>query len=215
MKIEHIELGLFNQMVNHLITGNTIDNFTNKLMAEALRSPLAIEEINQYLSFIGKQCISTTDGYCFYAVHLNARTNKYRQSQVEKQFFENYTRMMPINEWLRLLRNISASNRVMVCGDEISFSKMLYETENSSLIQKQLKDLMFKIGKSSTDLNDMLNDVIKYLVAQGYLVAIGSTGLNYLSTGKWSVYYDEAEYILAHNNFTFEDNPELEQVSLL
>lgn len=215
ISIDQTELGLFNGIVNHLITGNTIDSFTNKAMAEALNNPLALEELNQYLAFIGKKCVRTSDGYCFYAVHLDARTHKDRKAQVEKQFAENYNRVMPIVEWLRLIRNTHSGNRVMVCGDEISFSKLLYETENSTLIQKQLKDLMFKIGKSSTDLKDMLNDVLKYLVAQEYLMPTGNTGLNYLATGKWSVFYEEAEYMLEHNNINYEENPEPEQVSFL
>lgn len=215
VSIEKTELGLFNSIVNHLITGNTIDSFTKKPMAEALSDPLALEELNQFLSFIGKKCIRTMDGYCFYCVHLDARNHKDRQAQVEKQFAENYNRVMPIVEWLRLIRNSYSGNRVMVSGDEISFSKLLYETENSTLIQKQLKDLMFKIGKSSTDLKDMINDVFKYLVAQEYLVPTGNTGLNYQATGKWSVFYEESEYMLEHNNINYEENPEPEQASFL
>lgn len=215
MKIEQFELNLFADIVNHLITGNIIDSHTNKVMAEALRSPLALEELNQYLIFMRKKCINTADGYAYYSVNLDGRNHKEHQIQAEKQFAENYTRLYPITEWLRVSRNITGNNRVMVCGDEISFSKLLSEAENSTLIQEQLKKLAFRIGKGGANVKDWLNDILKYLVGQGYLVHIGNTGLNYLATGKWSVYYDESEYMLERNNVDYSEINEPEQVSFL
>ena len=73
-------------------------------------------------------------------------------------------------------------------------------------MQKQLTDIAnsFGVGMTASKLQNTLNSVLKYLVKEKYLIQIGNVGSIYKATAKWSLLYDELEYIHSFDGFEIE-----------
>lgn len=103
----------------------------------------------------------------------------------------------------------------MQCGDTVTYGELITEVERSPLIMSQLKELVIKLGKASTSPKEQISSVLQYLVSNQYLHPTGNTGTTYIATAKWSVFYDELEYICTFNGINYDEIPEPEQGELI
>lgn len=210
-----IAKSIVSDIVNVLISGGIIDEHVHKDLYHKLQDDLVLEEINNYLDWMGKKCVRTKDNYGFYCVFSESRKNKATRELLRKQFSEIVSKMEPLNDWLRLCRSIKDNSRIMQCGDTVTYGELITEVERSPLIMSQLKELVIKLGKASTSPKEQISSVLQYLVSNQYLHPTGNTGTTYIATAKWSVFYDELEYICTFNGINYDEIPEPEQGELI
>lgn len=206
---------LKSQILNALLAGRIISEYTDKEFFAILRQVHALEEINTALAMLDKRCVMSTQNSAYYCVYTRENLTKEEAEIVRKQFEESKFRLEFVSAWAEFCRSELSKNSLPIqSGDIISYTDLLRVTDESSIAKAKLADLIKRIKRNTTTIKDQLSSVLQYLVDHEYLVPTGNNGVAYLATGKWSVLYDELEFMCSHHQLSF-DTPEPEQGKLL
>lgn len=202
-------------VANKLLEGYLIDQWCDFENFEFLKDPEFFNDLNDRISFLGKKCIQTPCGGGYFLVYIDIETNPDVKKIITKQLEENVSKLEPIIDWLRLFRKASGGNEPLIGGDRVFIGEIITEIGKSKHVLNGLKELSAKLGKSSSTAKDQLNGVIQFLVQREYLVPVGMDGFEYLATSRWSVFYNEAQYLAEHNAIDTSQVDDLEQGALL
>lgn len=206
---------LKSQILNALLAGKIISAYTDKEYFDILQQTHALEEINTILHEFDKRCVVSNNYTAFFCVYSRKNLTKGEIEIIRKQFEESKFRLEFIALWAEFCRSELSKNSLPVqSGDLFSYTDLLRVTDESSIARAKLGDLIKRIKRNSSTIKEQVNSVLQYLVDQEYLVATGNNGVSYLATGKWSVMYDELDFMCQHHNLAF-DTPEVEQGELL
>jgi hypothetical protein len=87
-----------------------------------------------------------------------------------------------------------------VAGHRLNESELLQAIEESTALNSQLDDIAsrFKIQSKALESKSKLRTIIKYLTDSEYLKVLGSTGSVFIATAKWSLMYDQLEFVLQY-----------------
>ena len=161
--------------------------------------PDHLQEVNHFLSRLNRKCVCSNDGNGFYCAYLDIDSSEVRKI-IQRQFNDFVSKIEPIVQWLRLCRTLTNDSKPIEYGDVISKGQLLTSVEQSHLGSEQLKKLAQKVAKQSTSTNasDQLQYVLNYLQDEKYLILAGhDAGTTYRATAKWSLFYEQLEYISA------------------
>ena len=163
------------------------------------------EEVNAYLHKIGRSTARTNDSKGFYCIFSSLDDRKKRQL-AQKQFETIVVNLEGFVSWLRLIRNIDKDARPLEAGTRLNESELLAAIDESSTLSVQLENIAhkFKKGGKSSETKSKLNSVLQYLCDNQYLHSIGKSGSVYVATGKWSVLYDQLDFIRSHEGYANE-----------
>ncbi|MDQ9021847.1 hypothetical protein RFI02_12095 [Acinetobacter sichuanensis] len=201
-------------IVNKLLEGYLIDQWNDFENYEFLNNTSYLEELNNHIEFLGKKCIQTPCGGGYFLVYLDIH-DLHIKKVITKQLEENVMKLEPFIDWLRLFRKAGGRNEPLIGGDRITSGEILVEVEKSKHVQKGLKELSAKIGKTASTVKDQINGVLQFLVQREYLVPVGVVGTEYLATSRWSIFYEELQYIAEHNAIDTSQIDDLEQGVLI
>lgn len=189
----------FANCIEQLLRGEIIDIWVDKSLYTDLCQPDNIDEVNAYLSRLNRMCVRSNDGNGFYCSYLNIDHPEIHKT-IQRQFNEFISKIEAIVQWIRLCRTLTNDSKPIEYGDVISKGPLLTNVEQSQLASEQLKKLAQKLGKQSTSTNasDQLQFVLNYLQEEKYLILAGhDAGTTYRATAKWSLFYEQLEYISA------------------
>ena len=189
----------FAHCIERLLAGEIIDAWLDKSLFTDLCQPENLQEVNLFLAKMNRECVSSNDGNGYYCAYLNIDQPDIRKT-IQRQFNDFVAKIEIIVQWLRLCRNLTDGSKPIEYGDSISKGQLLTGVEQSQLSNEQLKTLAQKIGKQSvsTNASDQLQFVLDYLVNEKYLILSGhDAGTTYRATAKWSLFYEQLEYISA------------------
>lgn len=189
----------FANSIEQLLRGEIIDIWMDKSLYTDLCQSDNLDEVNAYLSRLNRMCIRSNDGNGFYCAYLNIDHPEI-QKTIQRQFNEFVSKIEAIVQWMRLCRTLTNDSKPIGYGDVISKGQLLINVEQSQLGSEQLKKLAQKLGKQSTSTNasDQLQFVLNYLQEEKYLILAGhDAGTTYRATAKWSLFYEQLEYISA------------------
>jgi hypothetical protein len=189
----------FGECIERLLRGEIIDIWLDKSLYSDLCQPDNLQEINHFLSRLNRNCVRSNDGNGFYCAYLDIESLEIRKI-IQRQFNDFVSRIEPIVQWIRLCRTLTNDSKPIEYGDVISKGQLLTSVEQSHLGSEQLKKLAQKIGKQSmsTNASDQLQYVLSYLQEEKYLILAGhDAGTTYRATAKWSLFYEQLEYISA------------------
>lgn len=189
----------FGDCIERLLRGEIIDAWVDKSLYTDLCQSDNLNEINIFLSRLNRTCVSSNDGNGFYCAYLNIDPPEIRKT-IQRQFNDFVSKIEAIVQWMRLCRTLTNDSKPIEYGDVISKGKLLTSVEQSQLGSEQLRKLAQKIGKQSTSTNasDQLQFVLNYLQEEKYLILAGhDAGTTYRATAKWSLFYEQLEYISA------------------
>jgi len=163
------------------------------------------EEINTYLHKIGRTTARTNDAKGFYCV-FSSLDNRRKRQYAQKQFDNVVVNIEGLVAWLRLMRNIDKDSRPIEAGSRLHESELLAAIEESSTLSLQLENIAHKFKKSgkSAEVKIKLGNVLQYLSDNQYLQAVGSSGSVFIATAKWSLLYDQLDFIRSHEGYTAE-----------
>ena len=207
----------FSEIVHLLISGEVIDNLCFTLHYQRLLDNVFFDEMNDFLHRIDRKCVKTHDGYGFYVVYLNIQQRKVQHS-IESHFNAFVSKIEPLVEWVRLCRSLHSESKPLAYNDIITKGHLLSAIEQSEYLQSRLKEIIKKLGRSNTasSSQEHLESVLKYLTAENYLFNTGSdTGSVYVATAKWSLFYEQLEYIAACEQIKSDSDSQLKQDALL
>lgn len=189
----------FGDCIEQLLRGEIIDAWVDKSLYTDLCQSENLDEINAFLSKLNRACVCSNDGNGFYCAYVNIDHPEIRKT-IQRQFNEFVSKIEVIVQWMRLCRPLTNHSKPIEYGDVISKGQLLTGVEQSQLGSDQLKKLAQKIAKQSvsTNASDQLQFVLNYLENEKYLVLAGhDAGTTYRATAKWSLFYEQLEYISA------------------
>lgn len=201
-------------IANKLLEGYLIDQWNDFENYEFLNNASYLEELNDHIGFLGKKCIQTPCSGGYFLIYLDIN-DPYIKKAITKQLEENVIKLEPFIDWLRLFRKMGGRNEPLIGGDRITSGEILVEVEKSKHVQKGLKELSAKIGKTASTVKDQINGILQFLVQREYLVPVGVVGTEYLATSRWSIFYEELQYIAEHNAIDTSQVDDLEQGTLI
>lgn len=167
-----------------------------------------VQRMNFMLAPLNRRVRTTQDNASYLMAYIDPGASSARVA-IKSQFSRVINHIEPLVKWLRLVMDVSGSERPIVPGEVISESKMQTHIEQVPALEAKLESLV-KSGLFSSRQSDSkgrLSYVMGKLVDEGYLTRIGSAGSQYRATGKWSWLYDTMSFISVH-----EDLPEPEQL---
>lgn len=169
-----------------------------------LRMEDNVQRINLMLSPLNRRVRTTQDNASYLMAYIDPGASNARAS-IKAQFSTVINQIEPLIKWLRLVMDVSGSERPIVPGEVVSESTMQTHIEQVPSLEAKLASLvsngMFNSRQSAS--KGQLSHVMNKLVEEGYLMKVGSAGTQFRATGKWSWLYDTMAFISAH-----EDMPE-------
>jgi hypothetical protein len=173
-----------------------------------LRMEDQVQRMNFMLSPLNRRIRTTQDRASYLMAYINPSANSARAT-IKSQFSRVINQIEPLVKWLRLVMDVSGSERPIVPGEVISESKMQSHIEQVPALEAKLESLVKNglFSSRQSESKGRLSYVMGKLVDEGYLIRIGSAGSQYRATGKWSFLYDTMAFISVH-----EDLPEPENV---
>ncbi len=192
----------FLNTVELLLKGKVICDISHKEEARYLQDEKHLEEVNVFLIKLHRMVSKTSDGRGFYCVFTELNDEKKRRL-VRTQLDSDFTNFNALVDWLRLTRNINSEARPLMAGDVIKESILLSAIENSASLGLQLEKIADKLQRAKGAINtkNRLRSVLDYLCTQGFLVSTSTSGAIYIATAKWSLLYDELEFIHSFDGF--------------
>jgi hypothetical protein len=179
------------------------------------------EEINAYLHKIGRSTARTNDLKGFYCI-FSSLDDKRKRQYAQKQFETVIVNIEGLVEWLRMIRNIDKDSRPLEAGSRLNESELLAAIEESSTLSLLLENIAHKLkkGGKSSEVKTKLGNVLQYLTENQYLQPIGKSGSVFVATAKWSLLYDQLDFIRSHEGYAeevFEEEADanVEQGSLI
>ena len=199
----------FEETINCMLEQKIICETINPELFSYLNNESHRDEVDNFLHKIGRQTARTNDTRGFYCVFSNLDT-KVKRSIAQRQFDNVTVNLEGLIGWLRLIRNVDSDSRPIDEGTRLNESELLAAIEESSALSTQLENIAhkFKKGGKSPETKVKLQNVMQYLTEQQYLQPIGSSGSVYIATAKWSLLYDQLEFIRSHEGYSEELNEE-------
>lgn len=213
--IEAVNKGVFPRLIESLLKGDVICEFTDELAYRYLEEPRHIQEVDSYLRRIGRVLKSTQDQSAYYCGYYEIN-NPAARVQVKRQFNEAMNDMEPLVRWLRLASAAQSNSAPLRPGDTLRGSELLEAIESAPALTQELERLsrtrMF--SNASTGAKKQLDAILKKLLDNKYLVSRGTSGSVFVATGKWGRLYEVLQFIASHERLD-SDEDEPEQTELL
>lgn len=165
------------------------------------------EQVDAYLYKLGRHLVTTQDNRGFYCAFNELNTSKKRASTLK--VFESWVvDLEGVIEWLRLVRSVDKESRPLVAGTALNESELLSAIEESSAYLHQIERIAhkFKRGGKGVGARSKLSAVLQHLVDTGFLKSMGSTGTQFIATAKWSLLYDQLEFIRLYDNVSDDED---------
>lgn len=184
----------FSQITLRLLSGHVIDKITEPVMMGWLEEESNLANMQDYLAKMNRQVLMTSDKQGAHLGYVDIH-EKDSNKAIRESFNKMSVLLYPLVLWLRLVRGATDSSRPLQAGDMIKLSDLLASIESSKQLELQLADITAKLGRQTKEAKKQLNSLIDYLENEGYLHSVSSTGALYKATAKWSLLYDQLEYI--------------------
>ena len=185
----------FTETIERLLQGEVICHYSQPGLTQYLAQPLHFDEVSQFLRRIGRVVLVTNDELGYYCGYQQPEEHK---ASIRRQFELVSDKLDGLVSWLRLARMAQNLDRPIVAGDIVKEGELLAEMESSPVLQTQLDDVAHKlnVGRKESTLKVKLSKVFDYLKDNGYLIAISGTGSVYQATAKWSLLYEQMDFVL-------------------
>lgn len=187
---------LFRQTVENLLRGDVICPFSTPELHAYLKRDEYFLQAEDYLAKIGRGLARTRDSNALYAVYSDITEDEARKAI--RGGFERLTgNWEMIMRWLALARHGNPNGHPVFPGDTVRESDLLAAIEQSSSLQEDLDKIATSIGlkSKSREPRQRLAGLFDRFVKDGYLIKVGVGGSIYRATGRWSILYDQLEFV--------------------
>lgn len=191
---------IFEEVIMQLLAQSVVCEISSPECFRFIEQEHNREQIDKHLHAIGRHLAQTSDKLGYFCAYNVLDTSK-KRSRTQKQFESFVIDLEGIIDWLRLVRSIDQDSRPLVAGAQVKESELLSAIEESNSLKQQLESISQKLktGGKSTEARAKLTAVLKYLVEQNYLKPMGGTGTQFMATAKWSLLYDQLDFIRSYD----------------
>jgi hypothetical protein len=198
---------LFSSVIEALLSGAFICRYTDEVSYEYLSAEVYRQEVNAYLSKIGRCVAHTSSEDVFYCAFQSIEGGS-RKAAIKEQFSETINTLEALVRWLKLTMSALQKESPLQPGDYLSQGDVLTAIEQT----QTLSDDLMKITRSGPFFTkhdvprDQLNYLMNKLAESGYLRATDPKASTYIATGRWSYVYDVLEFIHTHENLGSDED---------
>ncbi len=185
---------MFSECVEALLAGEVICEISNDGLYRFLEDGANRDEVNSFLYRIDRILLQTGDKAGYYCGYNHPELAK---QKIRRQFDQVASEFDGLVQWLRLARSARNGDRPLVTADELKEADLLEAIEDSPHLQAQLADVAHKLkaGRIQTEAKQKLRAVLEQLADNGYLHKKSSAGSVYAATAKWSLLYEQLEFV--------------------
>ncbi len=198
--------GLFSTVVEALLMGRFICEYTDKLAFDYLQKEVYRDNVNDYLGKIGRKLQLSSTGDVFYCAYSTIDRAD-RKASVKAQFNTTINQLEPLVRWLKLAMSALQKESSIQPGDILRQGELLSAIEGAQTLADDLAKIV-RSGQFSTTRatpREQLNHIMVKLVESEYLKSHDTKSTTYTATGKWSYLYDVLEFIHIHESMGSEE----------
>jgi hypothetical protein len=186
----------FESCIEALLNGEVLCEVTENELFRYLSDHENLSSIQKYLHQIGRKVITTRDKAGFFCAYRDLSNPKHRAA-VKRQFEGAQGALEGLILWLRLVRRTDPDSRPIEAGYRLMESELLAAIEGSASLNSQLDEIAHRLRRDqkSIESKTKLRGLLKYLTDHGFLKSIGGSGAVYIATAKWSLIYDQLDFI--------------------
>jgi hypothetical protein len=199
----------FENCIEILLSGEVICEVSDSDLFRYFLKREKYEHVEKYLYQIGRKITKTRDGAGFYCVYNDISNPKHskaakRQLEIAQESFEG------LIIWLRLARRVEPDSRPIEAGSRLVESELLAAIEGSSSLKDQLDEVAHRLKRDQKSIESKvkLRGVLKYLSDNGFLKGIGGSGSVYIATAKWSLLYDQLDFLAQYEGIYISEPAE-------
>lgn len=194
------------ETLERLVSGQVLCNTSAKACCDLMEDSYQRGLVNDSLALFGREMVKTSDGLGIYAAYRDISGPGVRM-KVQSKFEKVATDWEALCYWLKLTKKLKGNNCPLQAGDILNISTLLENIENSVSSQNEIDKIAKRFSKVSVkkDTKSKLEAIINYLKNNGFLVSKGTTGSVYQATARWSLLFDQMEYIQREENIFDEE----------
>ncbi|MCG9554477.1 hypothetical protein L1D16_03090 [Vibrio sp. Isolate31] len=188
------------QVLESLLSGCFICPATDREAYKTLKEDRTRREINQALTFMGRelQCTSRTSAY--YVTYKNI--DDHNRRQVTALMSNVHGIIRPVVKFVATVSEAAQVEAVMVGGDELNVPVLSAQIQSSPSLMEKL-DSIYRLPKVSRkkvrdSAADKLNVVVEFLVKEGVAHLVNKERQLYVMTGKLDFVYEVLDFIDTH-----------------
>ncbi|MEZ9140515.1 MULTISPECIES: condensin complex protein MksE [unclassified Shewanella] len=186
----------FESCIETLLNGDVVCEASQPELYRYLLDHENLNSIQKFLHQIGRKIITTRDKAGFFCAYKDLSNPKHR-ADVKRQFEIIQASFEGLILWLRLVRRTDPDSRPIEAGYRLLESELLAAIEDSASLNSQLDEIAHRLRRDhkSTESKSKLRGILKYLTEHGFLISVGGSGAVYIATAKWSLVYDQLDFI--------------------
>lgn len=198
--------GIFSTVVEALLAGRFICEFSDRTAFDYLTKEVYRDNVNDYLSKIGRKLQASSAGDVFYCAYSTIDRAD-RKASVKAQFNITINQLEPLVRWLKLAMSALQKESPIHPGDTLRQGELLSAIEGAQTLADDLAKIV-RSGHFSTTRatpREQLNHIMIKLVESEYLKPHEAKPTTYTATGKWSYLYEVLDFIHIHENMGTEE----------
>jgi len=205
----------FESCIEALLNRAIICEVTNPELYRYLLDDENLNAAQKFLQQIGRKVVKTRDKAGFYCAYRDLENPKHRAA-VKREFQFVQSTFEGLILWLRLVRRTHSDSRPIEAGYRLTESELLAAIESSGALNSQLDEISHRLRRDqkSQESKTKLRGVLKYLTDNAFFVSTGGSGSVYLATAKWSLVYDQLDYICQFEGIDITESKGEEQAEL-
>jgi len=207
---------LFEQTIMALLAGDVICEYQHDSLYNYLSVPGHQQQVSSFLAQMNRVLRTTSDQGAWLCAFESTKPKEVKDS-IRKRFDEVANNLEPLVAFLRLVMTSEGNQRPVTPGDRISEGALLEQISNAPSLESRLRSLTeskyFRTQKADSALQ--LRTVIKKLEDEGFLKRLGSSGSQFIATGRWTLLYDLMGFIQAHEGIADSGGYDDEQMRML
>jgi len=186
----------FESCIEALLNGDVLCEVTQPELYRYLLEEENLNSIQKFLHQISKKIITTRDKTGFFCAYKDLSNPKHRAA-VKREFEVVQASFEGLILWLRLVRRTDPDSRPIEAGYRLMESELLAAIEDSASLNSQLDEISHRLRRDQKSIESKakLRGVLKYLTDNGFLISVGGSGAVYIATAKWSLVYDQLDFI--------------------
>ncbi len=202
---------LFKECVEKLLLGKVICETSSPDIFGFLVMNGNKKDVSDYIQRIGLDLSMTKDMKGYYG--SIAEPSSGDKKSIRSRFDHVAKSLEGLVLLMRMLKSLSPRSRPINAMDVLKESTLIKAIEDAPSLEGQLNEvtLKLKIGKSGQS-KAKVSALLKYLEQHEYLAPQDKNGLQYKATAKWSLLYDQLEFIQKNESIPLKEDTNQEEL---
>jgi len=202
---------LFKECIEKLLLGKVICETSSPDVFGFLVMNGNRKDVSDYIQRVGLNLSMTRDMKGYYGAI--AEPNSGDKQSIRTRFNHVVKSLEGLILLMRMLKSMSPRSRPINVMDILKESTLTAAIEDAPSLEGQLNEvaLKLKIGKTGGP-KAKISSLLKYLEQHEYLTPQDKNGLQYKATAKWSLLYDQLEFIQKNESIPLKEDTSQEEL---